>query len=114
MREIAPRIGHRQLPIYVYCRETTLRDSNFHARMFVSDEGTYEDPATGSATAAFAGAIHHFDQPLDGSLRLWLEQGQEMGRASRLRLELDIVDQKFTGGRIGGSAVKTAEGQLFV
>lgn len=114
MKKAAPVIDGRQLPAYVYCRETTLHDSNFHARMFVSDEGTYEDPATGSATAAFAGAIQHFDRPLDGLLRLWLEQGQEMGRPSRLRLELDIADQKLAGGRIGGSAVKTAEGQLFV
>ncbi|MGO4449341.1 PhzF family phenazine biosynthesis protein [Phyllobacterium sp. TAF24] len=114
MTKAAPTIGQRQLPAYVYCRETTLHDSHFHARMFVSGDGTYEDPATGSATAAFAGAIHYFDEPLDGLLRLWLEQGQEMGRPSRLRLELDIADQRLVGGRIGGSAVKTAEGQLFV
>lgn len=114
MKDVAPTIGHRQLPVYAYCRESILHDSHFHSRMFVSDDGTYEDPATGSATAAFAGAIHAFDEPLDGVLRLVIEQGHEMGRPSRLHLELDIVDQKLTGGRIGGSAVKIAEGQLFV
>ncbi len=114
MKDVAPTIGHRQLPVYAYCRETILHDSNFHSRMFVSDEGTYEDPATGSATAAFAGAIHAFDEPLDGVLRLSIEQGYEMGRPSRLRLELDIVDQKLIGGRIGGSAIRVAEGRLFV
>jgi len=114
MKDVAPTIGHRQLPVYAYCRETILHDSNFHSRMFVSDKGTYEDPATGSATAAFAGAIHAFDEPLDGVLRLSIEQGYEMGRPSRLRLELDIVDQKLIGGRIGGSAIRVAEGRLFV
>jgi trans-2,3-dihydro-3-hydroxyanthranilate isomerase len=114
MAEVAPRIGHRQLPVYAYCRETVRHDSHFHARMFVSDDGTWEDPATGSATAAFAGAIHAFDEPLDGVLRLSLEQGYEMGRPSRLQLELDIVDRQLAGARIGGSAVKVAEGQLFV
>jgi trans-2,3-dihydro-3-hydroxyanthranilate isomerase len=114
MKDVAPTIGHRQLPVYAYCRETILHDSHFHSRMFVSDEGTYEDPATGSATAAFAGAIHAFDEPLDGVLRLSIEQGYEMGRPSRLQLELDIVDQKLTGGRIGGSAIRVAEGRLFV
>ncbi len=114
MKDAAPMIGHRQLPVYCYCRETILHDRHFHSRMFVSDEGTYEDPATGSATAAFAGAIHAFDKPLDGILRLSIEQGHEMGRPSHLQLELDITDQKLTGGRIGGSAVKIAEGRLFV
>ncbi|EJN04025.1 PhzF family phenazine biosynthesis protein [Phyllobacterium sp. YR531] len=114
MREIAPRIGHRQLPVYAYCRETLLQGSNFHARMFVSDDGTYEDPATGSATAAFAGAIHSFDEPLDGLVRLKIEQGYEMGRPSNLQLELDIQDKKLIGARIGGSAVRVAEGKLFV
>lgn len=114
MRDVAPRIGHRQLPVYAYCRETVRHDSHFHARMFVSDEGTYEDPATGSATAAFAGAVHAFDTPLDGSLRLSIEQGYEMGRPSRLQLDLDIAKQQLIGGRIGGSAIRVAEGQLFV
>jgi trans-2,3-dihydro-3-hydroxyanthranilate isomerase len=114
MKDVAPTIGHRQLPVYAYCRETVLHDSHFHARMFVSDEGTYEDPATGSATAAFAGAIHAFDDPLDGLVRLSIEQGYEMGRPSRLQLELDIADHKLAGGRIGGSAVKVAEGRLLV
>lgn len=114
MRKIAPRIGLRQLPVYAYCRETVQHDSHFHSRMFVSDEGTYEDPATGSATAAFAGAIHAFDEPLDGLLRLVIEQGFEMGRPSRLQLELDIENRGLTGARIGGSAIKIAEGQIFV
>jgi len=113
MKDVAPVIGHRQLPVYCYCRETIVHDSHFHSRMFVNDDGTYEDPATGSATAAFAGAVHAFDRPLDGSLRLSIEQGYEMGRPSRLQLELDIADEKLIGGRIGGSAVKVAEGRLF-
>ncbi|SDO97334.1 trans-2,3-dihydro-3-hydroxyanthranilate isomerase [Phyllobacterium sp. YR620] len=113
MKDVAPTIGHRQLPVYCYCRETILHGSHFHSRMFVSDDGTYEDPATGSATAAFAGAIHAFDRPLDGVLRLSIEQGHEMGRPSRLQLELDIAEEKLLGARIGGSAVKVAEGRLF-
>ena len=41
--------------------------SAFHARMFVPGNPSYEDPATGSAAAAFAGAIMHFDEPADGT-----------------------------------------------
>ncbi|MGN7770497.1 PhzF family phenazine biosynthesis protein [Phyllobacterium sp. 22552] len=114
MQRIAPRIGHRQLPVYAYCRETVGHENDFHSRMFVSDEGTYEDPATGSATAAFAGAIHLFDEPLDGVQRFSIEQGYEMGRLSKLELELDIKDKAIISARIGGVAIKVAEGKLFV
>lgn len=109
-----PHVDGRPLDIFVYCRETILFDSNFHARMFVVGNHVYEDPATGSAVAAFAGAILHHDKPLDGSSQHWIEQGMEMGRPSRIRLELDIQQQKLVAARIGGSAVKVAEGRLFI
>ncbi|MGO4842380.1 PhzF family phenazine biosynthesis protein, partial [Rhizobiaceae sp. 2RAB30] len=90
------------------------KDSAFHARMFVPGSPGYEDPATGSAAAAFAGAIHHFDRPVDGPARYWIEQGIEMGRPSRIRLELDIERGGIAAARSGGNAVRIAEGRLFV
>jgi trans-2,3-dihydro-3-hydroxyanthranilate isomerase len=99
---------------YIYCRETVHKESAFHARMFVPGNPSYEDPATGSAAAAFAGAIMHFDRPGDGMSRFWIEQGLEMGRPSRIRLELDVEAARLASARIGGHAVKVAEGQLFI
>jgi len=99
---------------YVYCRETVRRDNAFHVRMIVPGTPSYEDPATGSAAAAFAGAIMHFDRPGDGLSRLWIEQGLEMGRPSRIRLELDVEGGKLAAARIGGQAIKVAEGVLLV
>ena len=55
----------------------------------------------------------HFDKPVDGSGRYWIEQGIEMGRPSRIRLEIDVENGKLDGARIGGHAVKVAEGVLF-
>ena len=98
---------------YVYCREARNHDSNFHARMFVGGTPTYEDPATGSAAAAFSGVVTHFDKPVDGATVVWIEQGIEMGRPSRIRLEIDVESGAMTGGRIGGHAVRVAEGTLF-
>src|SRR4029078_9246327 len=40
---------------YVVCRQTVDPGNNFHARMFAPGMGVPEDPATGSAAAAFAG-----------------------------------------------------------
>lgn len=99
---------------YVYCREAVNKESAFHVRMIVPGNPSYEDPATGSAAAAFAGAIMHFDRPGDGMTRYWIEQGLEMGRPSRIRLELDVAAGKLASARIGGHAVKVAEGKLFV
>jgi trans-2,3-dihydro-3-hydroxyanthranilate isomerase len=113
--ELAPRKSEWAFASpYVYCRETVRRDNAFHVRMIVPGTPSYEDPATGSAAAAFAGAIMHFDRPGDGLSRLWIEQGLEMGRPSRIRLELDVEGGKLAAARIGGQAIKVAEGMLLV
>ncbi|MDX8538196.1 PhzF family phenazine biosynthesis protein [Mesorhizobium abyssinicae] len=113
--ELAPRKSEWAFASpYVYCRETVNHESAFHVRMIVPGSPSYEDPATGSAAAAFAGAIMHFDRPTDGISQLWIEQGLEMGRPSRIRLELNVDGGKLAAARIGGHAVKVAEGKLFV
>ena len=99
---------------FVYCRETIRHDSAFHARMFAPWDGIAEDPATGSAAAAFAGQIMRFDEPVDGPSSFWIEQGMEMGRPSRIRLEIDVKGGIADAARIGGGAVKAAGGLLFV
>ncbi len=97
---------------YVYCRETVGHECHFHARMFVGGAPTYEDPATGSAAAAFAGQMVACDAPLDGPHAVWIEQGIEMGRPSRIRLEVDISGGAIASARIGGHAVRVATGTI--
>lgn len=99
---------------YVYCRETVRHDSDIHARMFVPGPPVYEDPATGSAAAALSGALHRFDRPDDGTRCCWIEQGMEMGRPSRIRLDMDIEGGAVATARIGGHAVKVAQGMLCI
>jgi trans-2,3-dihydro-3-hydroxyanthranilate isomerase len=97
---------------YVYCRGGTFPGSAFHARMFASHLGIPEDPATGSAVAALSGVLVAHERPADGTVRWTIEQGVEMGRASVIRLEADVAAGTMTAGRIGGHAVKVAEGTL--
>ena len=97
---------------YVYCRQTVGADNHFHARMFAPDLGFSEDPATGSAAAAFAGVVRHFDQPPAGGHRYVIEQGLEMGRPGRMVLELDVENGTIEAVRVGGDAVVVAEGTL--
>ena len=99
---------------YLYCRETVRADSAFHARMFAPGLGITEDPATGSAAAAFAGVVQHFDTPPAGSHRYVIEQGLEMSRASFITLEADIEGGAVAAARIGGDAVVVAEGTLYI
>lgn len=111
--KLAPHVGHLVAAPYIYCRETVGHEASFHARMLAPHEGVPEDPATGSAAAAFAGAVMRFDAPSEGSTRLLIEQGVEMGRPSKIRLELDVERDRLIAARIGGYAVKVAEGTLF-
>jgi trans-2,3-dihydro-3-hydroxyanthranilate isomerase len=112
--ELSSRVDGILADAYVYCRETVNHDCHFHTRMFAPSSGIPEDPATGSAAAAFSGAVLHFDQPQDGPYSVWIEQGIEMGRPSRIRLEVDVEGGKAVGARIGGHAVKVAEGVLAI
>jgi len=97
---------------YLFCRETSDQGSDFHARMFAPAMGIPEDPATGSAAAAFAGLIAAQARLGDGSHRFRIEQGYEMGRPSQIDLTLTIAGGKLTKGTIGGGAVVTCEGTI--
>jgi len=97
---------------FIYCRETTETGHQFHARMFAPDLGVGEDPATGSAVAAFAGAVAEFEGLGDGRYVCLIEQGYEMGRPSLIRLEMDIADGALVEARIGGGAVIVSEGTM--
>jgi trans-2,3-dihydro-3-hydroxyanthranilate isomerase len=99
---------------YIYTRQTRSHDSAFHARMFAPDLGVHEDPATGSAAAAFAGVVHHFDRPTNGTHFLRIEQGFDMGRPSLIDLEIDVEAGSLHAVRIGGQATLIARGELFL
>ncbi|MCC2111803.1 MAG: PhzF family phenazine biosynthesis protein, partial [Hyphomicrobiales bacterium] len=97
---------------YLYCRDTVRHDCDFHARMFTPTGGIGEDPATGSAAAAFAGVVKHFDDPRDGTHVVHIEQGVEMNRPSCIKLEIDVEGGDLHAVRIGGNAIIVAEGKL--
>ncbi|WP_417686101.1 PhzF family phenazine biosynthesis protein [Roseibium sp.] len=99
---------------FVYCRETKGHDSGFQARMFAPEMGIIEDPATGSAVAAFAGAIHYYDELPNGTHFIRIEQGFVMGRPSLIDLGIDVEARKLHAVRIGGQATLVARGELYL
>jgi len=100
------------LGAFLYTRETADPALAFRARML--SPGIGEDPATGSAAAAFAGAVMTFDRPADGEHVLRIGQGYEMGRPSVIELGLVVRDGALSAASIGGAAVVVAEGTLFL
>lgn len=97
---------------FLYTRETADPAHQVHARMFSPMMGIAEDPATGSAVAAFSGAAVAFEQPGDGLHQIVVEQGYEMGRPSQIVLDLDIEGGALIGARIGGGAIVVASGTI--
>jgi len=100
--------------VFVYTRDVEGHDHDFRARMFAPIAGIEEDPATGSAVAAFAGLVQQYDDHPDGDHVILIEQGDDMGRPSVIRLDMTVKNGVLEAARIGGHAVRVAEGILSV
>ena len=98
--------------IFVFCNDPELPDSTHRARMFAPLIGVTEDPATGSACAAFGGYLANRDSRRDGTLRWIIEQGFEMGRPSIMELDVDKKDGKVAAVRVGGNSILVTRGEL--
>lgn len=98
-----------------YSTETESPDATVHCRMFAPGLGVPEDPATGSAAGALgcylvrSGGI----RPNDGIARIVVEQGLEIGRPSRIDVEITVsATDEITQVRVGGCAVTVIEGEV--
>jgi trans-2,3-dihydro-3-hydroxyanthranilate isomerase len=95
---------------YLFCRETVEPGHAFHARMFAPAMGVREDPATGSAAAAFVGVLGpHVGE---GAHTFAIEQGYEMGRPSLIQLAMTVQARKLVSATIAGDAVIVTEGTI--
>jgi trans-2,3-dihydro-3-hydroxyanthranilate isomerase len=103
---------HGRSSAYVFCRETVEAGSGFHARMFAPRLGVHEDPATGSAAAAFAGVLLRFAPPADGSHDVVIEQGYEIGRPSLITLSVTVRNRQLAGAAISGEAIAVTDGTV--
>lgn len=94
---------------YLYAPD---EDCDYRARMFSPTAGIPEDPATGSASAILAAQLLANGAVAEGTTRLTLHQGVEMGRPSALRLTIEAASGALARVRIAGSAVRIGEGRL--
>ena len=96
--------------VFLFCHEVVERGHSFHARMFAPGLGVTEDPATGSAAAAFAGVLAV--GLVDGPHAFAIEQGYEMLRPSLINLSLYIRGRMLVSAAVGGDAVLVSEGTI--
>lgn len=95
--------GYPVQSVFLFSADAHAADADFGARMFFDSGGVREDPATGSANAAFAAYLRDV---LGAEARVVVDQGVEMKRPSRLYLDLgDPI-------RVGGKVQLVVEGRL--
>lgn len=96
--------------VMVFATDPSGGPSHFRARVFVPGFSVPEDPATGSANACLAGYLALRAPETDESFVWTVDQGIEMNRASRLRIEADKQAGTITAIRVGGTSVIVSEG----
>jgi trans-2,3-dihydro-3-hydroxyanthranilate isomerase len=100
----------------VFTEETVTPGAHVHTRLFAPLAGVLEDPATGSASGALgAYLVHHraFGGD-DAVVRLENEQGYELGRPSRIAIEVARSGSTISRVRVGGRVVKVIDGTIYV
>lgn len=100
--------------LYVYAADPEGLGHRYRARMFAPHLGMPEDPATGSAAAAFAGVMMQFEPLGEGEHDVAIRQGIAMGRPSEIAVQLTIREGGLDSVEIGGGAVVVSEGVLLV
>ncbi len=89
--------------------------SHVHGRMFAPEAGIVEDAATGSANGPLgAYLVHHKLRKTGKTTKIISEQGYEMGRPSKLYLEIEATDSEIKQVKVGGYCVFMGQGQLFL
>ncbi len=93
------------LGIFAFANEPYSPDADFAARMFFDAGGWREDPATGSANAAFAAYLATRGR----SGAVTVEQGFEMLRPSRIHLDIGPSGNAY---RVGGKVQPVLSGRF--
>lgn len=99
--------------LFVYVPSDTTGGA-FAARMFAPLDNVYEDPATGSASAALAAYLVALDAAPEREAAIVIAQGEDMGRPSRIELAVRKVAGEVEQVVIRGACVPVMRGVLTV
>jgi trans-2,3-dihydro-3-hydroxyanthranilate isomerase len=106
VRDATPGLEGR-FSLFLYARD----GSDLRARMFAPISGTWEDPATGSASATVAGLLLSLSGEDDASFTL--TQGVEMGRPSLLNIKAYRAPDGVRA-TVGGACVPVFRGEALL
>lgn len=99
--------------LHPFCMETIDPEAFMHARHFSSPySGTVEDPVTGTASGVIGAYYLSYMQPELDHARFIVEQGQEVGREGRVRVEAYRTNGEVTDIFISGDAVFVKEMEI--
>jgi trans-2,3-dihydro-3-hydroxyanthranilate isomerase len=99
--------------IMVFTTMTVEDHTTVHTRMFAPAIGILEDPATGSANGAMGAYLVHNGLVEVGPLtEIIVEQGYEIGRPSRILVQVESDDDAIKTVKVGGQVVMVVEGTL--
>lgn len=111
-QSIAPQTAAQA--ILLVSPKTPYKDSDFAARLVGPNIGVNDDPPVGFAMSALAAFLCSFSHMQKGTYTFAVQRGDEKMRRSVLNLEMDHKGEDTLTIRVGGEAVKVAEGTIFV
>ena len=91
-----------------------IKSGTVRARMYGPGMGIAEDPATGGAAAALGGYLASRAEAGDSTLHWTIHQGVEMGRPSRIELEVERSGGAISAVHVGGESVLVSSGTFFL
>ncbi|OQK17419.1 phenazine biosynthesis protein PhzF [Methyloprofundus sedimenti] len=111
-QSIAPQTAAQE--ILLVSPKTPYQDSDFAARLVGPNIGIHDDPPIGTAIPSLAAFLCSFEHMQKGTYTFAVQRGNEKMRRSVLNLEMDHKGEDTLTIRVGGEAVKVAEGTMFI
>ena len=114
--EAISRMPKGVVDMYVTCLDPLAKGSTTHSRGFsLVAKNIVEDPATGSASGCLgAYLVEHGLVPRKRTVRIVNEQGYEIGRPSRIDIEVVSGDGGIEQVMVGGSVVHMMDGHAYL
>lgn len=103
--------GHEGDSVYVFTTETQNPDAAVQSRMFAPPIDIPEDPATGAACGPLGAYLVQYGIAAAGATII-NDQGIEMGRPSRIFIDIERDGDTFTRVSISGKCVYVGRGAL--
>jgi len=117
LSRVYERAGCSDLAVFMFTtdRSGSTGDETVYSRMLAPMFGIAEDPATGGASGPLGCyLLTHGMVTAEQALSMISLQGVAMKRPSRIHISIETRDGKIARVRVGGKAVKVAEGTLLV